>query len=98
MNANVMEQMLEKYRGKRGDGESETVVVFSNSNDYVSVWSNKGTDIVSLLKRCTKEVDIREDGEGVWFKFPYENARTPAHCFKTGNTRGKTEEEEPEGE
>lgn len=83
------EMDFEKYKGRRGGPEGETVIVVNNSNDYISVWSDRGVDIVALGKRCSDDMEVYEKGGGVTFHFPFECFRTPAHCFKTGKRKKK---------
>lgn len=43
--------LIELYKGKNGSKEAETCVIWGKSDPYVSFTSDRGPDVISVLKR-----------------------------------------------
>lgn len=80
-----LDEILELYKGKGGNPESESVLVDSNLDKkagFVSVWSNKN-DAAKIISRCRDSIVFFEMvGDGVQLHIDRKAFRGMVYCFR----------------
>lgn len=80
--------LADKYAGRSGDSESETIIRWDKSG-HVSFWSCVGSHIANTVKRNPGSViRFRDEGESVAMEL---NARPPHMILRNGNPKPMSE-------
>lgn len=83
---NTIESVIERFGGKGGDIESESVINDSNMDKkegYIEIWSDNAT-AAKVVKRCGKYIqEINESQWGVSIRIDRKGFRGLEYCFKT---------------
>ena len=83
----TVDDVIKKYKNKKGDGESETILVDNNSEKkekgIVSVWGCT-SEISRIAARCRNSiVNIRDDGDGCFLDIDRKAFRGVLYAFRT---------------
>lgn len=84
-------RLVEIYRGKGGSPESETLIMWSKCNDYVSFSSCRGRDIAAIARRVGDDgiASFKVPDKYNWpimIQIKSDRFRSMAHAFKAAKT------------
>ena len=85
MKKESLDEVMEKFKGKGGNPESETVLIDSNLDKidgFVSVWSNKA-DAAKIIARCKNNIkSYRTVGNGIQLEIDRRAFRGIVYAFR----------------
>ena len=64
------EAIIARWRERRGDAESETVIDIVTGADSVVVTSDRGADVCAILERCGDRATFHDHGSHVRINIP----------------------------
>ena len=86
INNMTIDELIKKYKNKKGDEESETIICDNNMDkrvdNTVSVWA-MASDVAKIAERCRNAiVSFEERGNGVDFKIHRKAFRGAVYAFR----------------
>lgn len=76
------------WLGKRGDADSETVIVANNSEAGLRIWSNRGMDIAAILRRLGDRGTVECTSSDFRALVPWSESRSVALLLKMAVRQG----------
>ena len=82
----TINELIEKYKGKQGDDETESILIDNNSDkrydNVVRVWA-MAADVAKIADRCRNSiVSFKEKGGGVDFIIDRKAFRGVVYAFR----------------
>ena len=86
MKAKTIDDLIKKYKNKKGDDETETIIIDNNADkrdgNIVRVWA-MASDVSRIAQRCRNSIiSFKEEGDGVDFTIDRKAFRGAVYAFR----------------